>query len=449
MLYTFCHANNVLILLCICIWFGILHESKCEPIQQSFPLKYSKEGLLIEHSTVHASYSHAIPEPAFSLSELPANFDWSNVNGTNFLTPSWNQHQPIHYCGSCYIHGTLSGVNDRIKIKKYRQNTDSYYNSPDIMVSRQALLNCIGDLIGPRSKYHGGSDGCYGGTTQEVFKFMKLFGLPDETCFHYVAESGIEKSKKEGTCNPMGMCMNCMAYDTPVMEHYKCWPVLKYVKYKVTEYGKLPSKDTTMMMSEIMRNGPIVCSLATDDGFDYGYSGGVWRVENKEKSSNHVVEITGWGETSSGVKFWQVRNSWGNYFGDEGFFKIERGKNLMLIEDDCWFMDVDWSEEKQLLEGDMVGSMYGLQNKSKHERMIDDEFRRNLVMNNRMRKNENVVPVVENEDTKKNHGENLKWILSAFLIGLCGFLIGCSLTAIVISLWLKYIRRRTDYSPID
>lgn len=36
-------------------------------------------------------------------------------------------------------------------------------------------------------------------------------------------------------------------------------------------------------------------------------------------------------------RYWEIRNSWGTYFGELGFFKVERGKNTLRLEEgDCW-----------------------------------------------------------------------------------------------------------------
>ena len=49
--------------------------------------------------------------------ELPDQFIWNSVNGTNFLTNVRNQHVP-YYCGSCWAHAATSALSDRIKIAR-------------------------------------------------------------------------------------------------------------------------------------------------------------------------------------------------------------------------------------------------------------------------------------------------------------------------------------------
>ena len=191
------------------------------------------------------------------------------------------------------------------------------------------------------------------------------------------------------------------------------------------------------MRSEIFRNGPIACSVATPDDFTcaaaagpaacctescvadrlrlcrYGwvrllgsrrvqlgrrlrcllpaghtgsaenpcawagrYRRGIWHDATSTRADiDHDVEVLGWGERD-GRKFWKIRvrpaartscmqgsggasrghagpgtrmqapadaaacalqNSWGTFWGDRGYFELERGVNALFIEEqDCW-----------------------------------------------------------------------------------------------------------------
>lgn len=88
-------------------------------------------------------------------------------------------------------------------------------------------------------------------------------------------------------------------------------------------------------MSELIQRGPLACSIHADQLLD-DYKGGIFRNPTTFNESNHEISIVGWGE-ENGEKYWIIRNSWGTYWGENGFFRLVRGENNILIEDDCWW----------------------------------------------------------------------------------------------------------------
>merc|ERR1712039_989149 len=64
------------------------------------------------------------------------------------------------------------------------------------------------------------------------------------------------------------------------------------------------------------------------------YRSGVYKAGNPITDpmlGGHAIKIMGWG-TENGAPYWLVANSWNEDWGDEGFFKIDRGHNQCQIE---------------------------------------------------------------------------------------------------------------------
>ncbi|CAI7798719.1 unnamed protein product [Closterium sp. NIES-54] len=96
---------------------------------------------------------------------------------------------------------------------------------------------------------------------------------------------------------------------------------------------------------QIAARGPIACGIAVNDDFYKNYKGGIYNDTTGFLDVDHVITVGGWGTSPEGVKYWIGRNSWGTYWGENGWFRIVRGTNNLAIESGC-----DWAVPKVMWE---------------------------------------------------------------------------------------------------
>ena len=257
------------------------------------------------------------PHTLLSAGDLPPAFWWGNVSGTNFLTPTRQQHLP-RYCGSCWAFATLTALSDRLKIARAAA-------WPEVVLSPQVVINCRG----------GGS--CNGGDPTGVYEYMSTEGLPDETCQPYIATNGV--------CSDLGICDTCSpGRDGQPFLPGTCAPVANFTRYTLEEYGDvgdtLAVSNALAMKAEIYARGPIACGISVTAKFEaYTYSAEspVFSQKRLLALPNHVIEVTGWGVLDDGTEYWIARNSWGQSWAANGFINIKAHGDNLGLERTCTF----------------------------------------------------------------------------------------------------------------
>ena len=220
-----------------------------------------------------------------------------------------NQHIP-QYCGSCWAHAATSSLTDRLKYM-----TKNAWPEHDLSI--QVILYC--------SEI---DKGCHGGLPIHIYQYANEVGLVEEGCQHYEA-------RDNEACDDIHICRDCNSDG--------CWAVKNYTRYYVEEYGHVEGVEN--IMKEIYAHGPVTCSIDVPDDL-LEYKGGIYEDKTGVAGDGHDISVVGWGE-ENGVPYWVVRNSWGSYWvglsnaldpkGEDGFFRIVRGKNNLGIEEGCTY----------------------------------------------------------------------------------------------------------------
>lgn len=259
----------------------------------------------------NSSNSH---ENLLTVQTYPSDFTWCNKDGVNYCTMSRNQHIP-QYCGSCWAHGTMSALADRIKIARGAKGVD-------INLSIQHLMNC------------GTAGSCNGGSIDGPYQWIAQIsnqtgtGISYETAQPYLACSSDSSEgfcpQIDTTCTPINVARTCGSFSA---EGGPCVGLSSYPNATVSDYGSISGQDA--MMKEIFNRGPIACGV--DASKLLNYESGILNLPGA--GIDHVISVVGWGTDPQQGFHWIVRNSWGEFWGEMGYFRLAKGS--LNIEDQC------------------------------------------------------------------------------------------------------------------
>jgi len=156
----------------------------------------------------------------------------------------------------------------------------------------------------------GNAGSCDGGDDAPVWAYAKQHGIPHESCNNYQA--------KNQQCNPINKCGSC--------NETGCFPVTEYELFKVSEHGNVAG--VAQMQAEIYARGPISCGIEATQQLE-DYTGGIFSQHEPSPQINHIISVVGWG-VQGNISYWIVRNSWGQPWGEGGFFRLNSAKGYDL-----------------------------------------------------------------------------------------------------------------------
>ncbi|KAK1263838.1 Cysteine proteinase 2 [Acorus gramineus] len=205
---------------------------------------------------------------------LPETKDWREEG---IVSPVKNQG----HCGSCWTFSTTGALE-----AAYAQATGK-----GVSLSEQQLVDCAGAF---------NNFGCNGGLPSQAFEYVRYNGgLDTEESYPYAGTNGICRFKPES------------------------------VGVKVIDSVNitLGAEDELKHAVGLVRPVSIAFQVVHDFRM---YKSGVYTSStcgNTPMDVNHAVLAVGYG-VENGVPYWLVKNSWGADWGDNGYFKIELGKNM-------------------------------------------------------------------------------------------------------------------------
>jgi hypothetical protein len=209
-------------------------------------------------------------EPCTPRRDLPASFDWRDLNGCTSIK---NQGS----CGSCWAFGTVAPLECNILIK----------DGVEVNLSEQWLVSCNTD-----------GWGCGGGWWAHDYHQWKTdpcggTGAVMEADFPYVASD---------------VPCNC-----PYPHEYfiEDWAF-------IGDGGSVPP--VANIKQAILDYGPVSVAVCANSAMQ-GYTGGVFNgCENGD--INHAVAVVGWDDNQGASGVWIMRNSWGSGWGEDGYMLI-------------------------------------------------------------------------------------------------------------------------------
>ena len=100
-------------------------------------------------------------------------------------------------------------------------------------------------------------------------------------------------------------------------------------KIKLAGYRKV-KRGSEADLKDALSERPLAVGIDAHHPAFKLYESGVFDIDYCTTHLTHAVLLVGYG-TEKGKKYWKLQNSWGKSWGEKGYGKVVRGKNMCAI----------------------------------------------------------------------------------------------------------------------
>jgi len=233
------------------------------------------------------------------------------MNWTELVSSSQIKNQGG--CGSCWAVATSNVLDAHSEIYKTGR-----------LFSVQELVDCV-----PNPQSCGGTGGCAGATIELALHWALNYGVAEESEMPYTGKTGICKNTNSAPGNGFMQLGSDKGEENDQFEDIASPGVHHAIHgafgpaFGMRAWERLPENAYEPLLHAVVEHGPVAVSVAAREWFNY--RGGVYDGCGKDAVIDHAVTLTGFGEDeTTGQMFWLIQNSWGPFWGEQGYIKLLR-----------------------------------------------------------------------------------------------------------------------------